>query len=77
MCRIVAYAIDTSDPENMTIERYGRLPIDQSTIPQLVPWRDIKISHRLLTLCLLSDGPLPLLLIPVPSAPEAFILVTV
>ncbi|KAM3588962.1 hypothetical protein VKS41_001392 [Umbelopsis sp. WA50703] len=51
VCRIVAYAIDTSNPENMTIERYGRLPIDQG-------------------------GPLPLLLIPVPSAPEAFILVT-
>jgi hypothetical protein len=32
VCRIVAYAIDTSNPENMTIERYGRLPIDQGMI---------------------------------------------
>jgi hypothetical protein len=29
VCRLVVYAIDTSDPENMTIERCGRLPLER------------------------------------------------
>jgi hypothetical protein len=29
VCRLVVYAIDTSNSDNMTIERYGRLPLER------------------------------------------------
>ncbi|CAO3681959.1 unnamed protein product [Umbelopsis ramanniana] len=51
VCRIVVYAIDTSDPENMTIERCGRLPLERvGPLPLLlIPIYDIPETFILIT----------------------------
>lgn len=66
------YIIDTSDPDNMTIERNGRLPLERGNDPSKCQW-PFSVSD----VFILPVGPLPLLLIPIPHVPEAFILITV
>lgn len=76
VCRLVIYAIDTSDPENMTIERCGRLPLERGNASAVVRCNKLKKLHVTL-IPYIAVGPLPLLLIPIYDIPETFILITV
>lgn len=70
-CRIVVYAIDASNIENVTIEKIGRLPLERSK--RIYEKPDMNVLNIKLNL----DTPLPLLLVPLKFQPEAFLLVTV